>query len=209
MKKNDLIKLGENFPQYAARFNACAQMMEQGRYYEAVSSVRNILIDQRNKALDYARAGKIAQDSGILQSMREIVLRIEKAEAAAAGKNLAEIVGGEVVGAYRRNRLLKWCLGGLNKVLSWGANVEIPPAIIDYVAAVATISSRFIRDKNYRQMVIGYLKIWMWGGEKRKRVAEVCANIKDKVCGWGRVLMSRFRISIGISESTTKVEAGA
>lgn len=207
MESENLVTLRKVFPQHVERLNACDQMLSQKRYNEAVTSVRNILREEYNRALEYARAGKIAQDSSMIQSMREIVLQFEKSESAAAGKRMLADIQKSLSGAVRRSYSMKIALNLIAYVLKV-AQVEIPEEVINKLTAVAFLFPKIILDKNYRNNLVGDCKVWFWGGPRRQMVAEVCANIKNKVCGWGRSLISGFRTSNGMAKNLKTVEAG-
>lgn len=208
MTRENIVVLRKVFPQHIGRLDACDQMLLHGQYNEAVSTVRNILKEEYNKAQEYAQAGKLAQDSSIIQSMREILLHFEKTESTQAGKELVTILQKEALGAYHRNRVTTLVLKFLNAAQRIFSNVEIPHEMIEYAAAVPTVCSKIIRDKNYRNKLVGDVKIWFWGGPRRQRVAETCSKIKDKASGWGRSLVANVRGFIGLSNNRVKLQAG-
>lgn len=196
MTRKNIVVLRKVFPQHVGRLDACDRMLSQGKYNEAVITVRTILKEEYNKAQEYARAGKLAQDSSIIQSVRELKLRFEDVEGADAGRRIGMKFLKEYSGKAVRGKLADSAVKGINRLLNLIAiDVEIPEELGKIVVTVFSWNSKIIRDKNYRNELIDDLKIWLW-------------NVKNKVCGWWRSLKAGARGFIGLSDNRAKLRTG-
>ena len=208
MNREDIAALRKAFPQYLKCLDECEKKLEKGHYYDAISDVRRILKNEYTRAQEYARAGKIARDSALIQSTKEILLQFEKVEAAKAFKKLGGTVKKELFGAWRRNRMTSWVLKSLNPVLESQLGFKVPEKFIDYATTAATFCSGLVTNKDLRQQTIDAVKTWFWGGEKRKCVAEACAKIKEKTCGFWGWAKNAARGIFSRSENRQKLSAG-
>lgn len=208
MNREDIAALRKAFPQYLKCLDECEKKLEKGRYYDAISDVRRILKNEYTRAQEYARAGKIARESSLIQSSKEILLQFEKVEAAKAAKNLAGVAKKQLLVTWRRNRITAWVLKSLNHVSEYMFGVKAPEKFIDYATTAATFCSELVTNKNYRRQTIDAVKTWFWGGEKRKRVAEACAKIKEKACGFWGWAKNAARGIFSRSENRQKLSAG-
>lgn len=208
MNREDIVALRKAFPNQVKDLDKCENNLKKGNYYAAIDGVRSVLQAEYTRAQEYARAGKIARDSALIQSTKEILLQFEKVEAAKAFKKLGGTVKKELFGAWRRNRMTSWLLKSLNPVLESQFGFKVPEKFIDYATTAATFCSGLVTNKDLRQQTIDAVKTWFWGGEKRKRVAEACAKIKEKACGFWGWAKNAARGIFSRSENRQKLSAG-